>query len=121
MAFVLVQSIWSPWKLGPRSDLEIRQQLDAQVGADRWTKPDCLLGAESFAQWRKELWTCGLQPMGGGKGHLHACKIGGMRKLKTSLRQFNYADTVTVIAGSAADIRAMVGIIWSSGSGLGVK
>jgi type IV secretory pathway VirD2 relaxase len=34
-------------ELGPRSDLEIRRDLDGQVEADRWTKLDRTLANEA--------------------------------------------------------------------------
>jgi type IV secretory pathway VirD2 relaxase len=67
-------------ELGPRTDLEIRQVLDAQVEADRWTKLDRLLASEAVRNDQ----VADLRPRADrtGNGHLHACKIGRMRKLE---------------------------------------
>jgi type IV secretory pathway VirD2 relaxase len=67
-------------ELGPRSDLEIRRELDAQVDADRWTKLDRVLA--TGAARNDHIVDLRLPEDGGGKGHLQACKIGRMRKLE---------------------------------------
>jgi type IV secretory pathway VirD2 relaxase len=67
-------------ELGPRSDLEIRRQLDAQVDAERWTKLDRSLAAE--AARNDQIVDLRLSADGAGKGHFQACMIGRMRKLE---------------------------------------
>jgi type IV secretory pathway VirD2 relaxase len=49
-------------ELGPRTDLEIRQELDEQVDADRWTKFDHSLATEAARTTKSS--TCGFQRMG---------------------------------------------------------
>jgi type IV secretory pathway VirD2 relaxase len=67
-------------ELGPRSDLEIRLELDAQVHADRWTKLERVLATE--AARNDQIVDLRLPADGGGKGQLQACKIGRMSKLE---------------------------------------
>jgi len=67
-------------ELDPRTDLEIRRELDAQVDADRWTKLDRVLATE--AARNDQIVELRLSEDGTGRGHLHACKIGRMRKLE---------------------------------------
>jgi type IV secretory pathway VirD2 relaxase len=66
-------------ELGPRSDLEIRQGLEAEIGADRWTKLDCSLVAEAVRSDRLVDWRPSADRAG--QGHLQATMIGRMRKL----------------------------------------
>jgi type IV secretory pathway VirD2 relaxase len=65
---------------GPRSELEIRRELDAQVDADRWTKLDRLLATE--ATRNDQIIDLGLSADGAGKGHLQASMIGRLHKLE---------------------------------------
>jgi hypothetical protein len=67
-------------ELGPRSELEIRRGLEAQVDADRWTKLDRSLAME--AARNDQVVDLRLSADGAGKGHLQACMIGRMRKLE---------------------------------------
>src|SRR3984893_4460031 len=67
-------------ELGPRSELEIRRGLEAQVDADRWTKLDRSLAIE--AARNDQIVDLRLSVDGTGKGHLQACMIGRMRKLE---------------------------------------
>jgi type IV secretory pathway VirD2 relaxase len=67
-------------ELGPRSDLEIRRGLEAQVKADRWTKLDRSLATE--ATRNDQIVDLRRAADGRGKGHLQACMIGRMRKLE---------------------------------------
>src|SRR3984893_2388443 len=67
-------------ELGPRSDLEIRRGLEAQVDADRWTNLDRSLATEAARNDQ----IVDLRPSadGAGKGHFQACMIGRMGKLE---------------------------------------
>jgi type IV secretory pathway VirD2 relaxase len=67
-------------ELGPRSDLEIRQGLEAQVDADRWTKLDRALAANAARNDR----VVDLRPLteGAGRGQPQATMIGRMHKLE---------------------------------------
>jgi type IV secretory pathway VirD2 relaxase len=67
-------------ELGPRTDLELHRELDAQVDADGWTKLDRVLATE--AARNDQIVDLRLSADGAGKGHLQACKIGRMRKLE---------------------------------------
>jgi type IV secretory pathway VirD2 relaxase len=67
-------------ELGPRSELEIRSRLDAEVEADRWTSLDRALGAEA-AQHNQVI---DLRPGKGqvGAGQARSAMIARMRKLE---------------------------------------
>jgi type IV secretory pathway VirD2 relaxase len=67
-------------ELGPRNDLEIRRELEAEVEADRWTKLDRVLATEAARNDQ----VLDLRPAADsvGMGHLQACKIARMRKLE---------------------------------------
>jgi type IV secretory pathway VirD2 relaxase len=67
-------------ELGPRSDLEIRRGLEAQVEADRWTNLDRSLTME--AARNDQIVDLRLSADGAEKGHFQACTIGRMRKLE---------------------------------------
>ena len=67
-------------ELGPRSDLEIRRGLDAQVHADRWTRLDRVLAAEAARHGQiVDLRPGTEQPV---EGHVRSVLIGRMRKLE---------------------------------------
>jgi type IV secretory pathway VirD2 relaxase len=68
-------------ELGPRSDLEIRHGLDAQVGAERWTKLDRVLAAEAARHER----VVDLRPEANGPrgGPAQMAMIRRMRKLES--------------------------------------
>src|SRR5207253_9530012 len=65
-------------ELGPRSDLEIRRDLDAQVGADRWTRLDRALAREA-AQHDGVI---DLRPGNDRTSRLRSAMIARMRKLE---------------------------------------
>src|SRR6516162_11400160 len=67
-------------ELGPRSDLEIRRDLDVQVEADRWTRLDRVL-ARDAAQHEGVI---DLRPGGNdlARGRMRSAMIGRMRKLE---------------------------------------
>ena len=67
-------------ELGPRSDVEIRRDLDAQVEADRWTKLDRELAREA-AQHNRVI---DLRPGGNRppQGHARSAMIARMQKLE---------------------------------------
>jgi type IV secretory pathway VirD2 relaxase len=67
-------------ELGPRSDVEIRRDFDAQVEADRWTKLDRALASEA-AQHNGVI---DLRPGGDRppQGHARSAMIGRMQKLE---------------------------------------
>jgi type IV secretory pathway VirD2 relaxase len=67
-------------ELGPRSDLEIRRDLDAQVEADRWTKLDRTLAREA-AQHDGVI---DLRPGNDARadGHARTAMVGRMQKLE---------------------------------------
>jgi len=67
-------------ELGPRNDLEIRRDLDAQVEADRWTRLDRALAAEAA----QHDGVVDLRPGSGrpADGHARSAMIGRMRKLE---------------------------------------
>jgi type IV secretory pathway VirD2 relaxase len=67
-------------ELGPRSDLEIRRDLDAQVEADRWTKLDRALAREAA----QHDGVVDLRPGADrvAQGYLRSAMIGRMRKLE---------------------------------------
>jgi type IV secretory pathway VirD2 relaxase len=67
-------------ELGPRSDLEIRRELDAQVDAEHWTKLDRSLAIEAARS--DQIIDLRLSADGAGKGYLQACKIGRVSKLE---------------------------------------
>jgi type IV secretory pathway VirD2 relaxase len=67
-------------ELGPRSDLDIRRGLEAQVEADRWTNLDRSLATE--AARNDQIVALRLSADGAGKGHFQARMIGRMRKLE---------------------------------------
>jgi hypothetical protein len=67
-------------ELGPRSELEIRQGLEAEIDANRWTKLDRSLVAE--AACNDQIIDLRLSADGAGKGHLQACMIGRLHKLE---------------------------------------
>ena len=67
-------------ELGPRSDLEIRRDLDAQVEADRWTRLDRALAREAA----RNDGIIDLRPGADARMETHACTalIGRMQKLE---------------------------------------
>src|ERR1700736_1331820 len=67
-------------ELGPRSDLEIRRELDAQIDADRWTRLDRSIVSEAVRN--DQIVDLRRSADGAGKGHFQACMIGRMRKLE---------------------------------------
>ena len=67
-------------ELGPRSDVEIRRDLDAQVEADRWTKLDRELAREAGQHNRViDLRPGGSRPP---QGHARSAMIARMQKLE---------------------------------------
>ena len=67
-------------ELGPRSDLEIRRDLDAQVEADRWTKLDRALAREAMQHDGVIDLRPGVEPRA--DGHARTALIGRMQKLE---------------------------------------
>jgi type IV secretory pathway VirD2 relaxase len=67
-------------ELGPRSDLEIRRDLDTQVEADRWTKLDRSLAREAAQHDGRVDLRPG--PDGPPEGHARSAMIGRMHKLE---------------------------------------
>jgi type IV secretory pathway VirD2 relaxase len=67
-------------ELGPRSDLEIRRDLDVQVEADRWTRLDRVLAREAAEHGG----IIDLRPAADrlGKGHMRSAMVARMRKLE---------------------------------------
>jgi type IV secretory pathway VirD2 relaxase len=67
-------------ELGPRSHVEVRRSLDAQVEADRWTKLDRMLAAQAA----RHEGVVDLRPAADGppEGHARTAMIGPMRKLE---------------------------------------
>ena len=66
-------------ELGPRSDREIRQSLETQVGAERWTRLDRVLARDAAAHSS----VVDLRPEPGQiQENFHGIKIGRMRKLE---------------------------------------
>jgi len=67
-------------ELGPRSDLEIRRDLDAQVEADRWTKLDRALAREAV----QHDGVIDLRPGAGARsdGYARTAMVGRMHKLE---------------------------------------
>jgi len=67
-------------ELGPRSDLEIRRGLDAQVEADRWTKLDRALATEA----QRHDGVIDLRPAAdqSAEGHARSAMIARLRKLE---------------------------------------
>jgi type IV secretory pathway VirD2 relaxase len=67
-------------ELGPRSDLEIRRRLDAEVEADRWTRLDRALASAAASQNQ----VIDLRPVGGqpAEEHTRSALIARMRKLE---------------------------------------
>jgi type IV secretory pathway VirD2 relaxase len=67
-------------ELGPRSDLEIRHDLDAQVEADRWTRLDRALGREAAQHDGVIDLRQGADRLA--QGHVRSAIIARMRKLE---------------------------------------
>jgi type IV secretory pathway VirD2 relaxase len=69
-------------ELGPRTDAELRRQLSAQIGADRWTPLDrsCsrLADADGVVDLRRPAEPGHADPPG-----LHSARVGRMRRLQT--------------------------------------
>ena len=72
-------------ELGPRTDLEIRRDLEAQVDADRWTNLDRTLAREAA----RHDGVIDLRPGAdrSAQGHLRSAMIARMRRLEASARQ----------------------------------
>ena len=66
-------------ELGPRSDREIRHSLEAQVGAERWTRLDRVLARDAAAHG--SVVDLRLET-GQSQENFHGIKIGRMRKLE---------------------------------------
>ena len=66
-------------ELGPRTDLDIRRNLDAQIEAERWTQLDRQLVRDGGRDGLIDM-----APLAGGQpDEFHALKVGRLRKLET--------------------------------------
>ena len=66
-------------ELGPRSDLELRQQVEREIGAERWTQLDRTLARAGEGRGELDL----RPPRTGRPGSLHQAQVARLRKLET--------------------------------------